>query len=305
MSDDSKRTVGDADAIIEAMRSASPLHSMSLGADTNGVPRAVMIVKQGHDVFDMKPFLDKYLVRPERRKGTATFTTLASFIHHANRFKDEDSAIFCNDSQSSPGLTSVLDYHQRTAKGLPQFGEHRGHYSFPLSDEWKAWKAKNGVVMGQTDFARFLEDRVVDVADAARERPDGSAWTWATKLGQKFASAAELLELSKGLHATVKHEVRNEGNLSTGEKAIFFAKSNLDPNGQPLAIASAFLIGIPVFKLGPLYPIPVRLRHKIDEKVTWSFELARLDAVFEDAIDGACSEAASATALPLFRGSPE
>jgi uncharacterized protein YfdQ (DUF2303 family) len=295
----------EASAIIRSVEEKAPVHVTPLGLDAHGEDQSVLVVKRGFDVFDMKPFLDEYLTAPERRKGTATFSSLQSFVHHATRFADEDSALFCDDNPKTPSLTSVLDYHRKGAKGSPQFTEHRGVYRFPLSDEWKAWNARNGVQMSQTDFARFIEDRLVDIADPAGASPEGSAVDWANRVGAKFASPSRILELSRGLHVHVKSQVRNEGRLESGEAQIMFASSHEDINGRPLDVPSAMLLAIPVFRLGPLYPVPVRLRYRVDGTILWHFELARVDAVFENAIDGACTEASSGTNLPLFRGSPE
>lgn len=295
----------DNDALIRALAEKTPVHVADVGESADGVDRRVLIVKDGFSVFDMKPFVDEYLERPERRKGTATFTSLQSFVHHALRFQDDDSAIFCDDNPKTPSLTSVLDYNRKGAEGETRFGQHRGVYRFPLSDEWKAWTAKNGQPMSQTDFARFIEDRLVDIADPGGVSPEGSAWDWANRVGAKFASPSRILELSRGLQIHVKSQVRNEGRLESGEAQIMFASSHEDLNGRPLDIPSALLLAIPVFKLGPLYPVPVRLRYRVDGAITWHYELARVDAVFENAIDGACSEASSGTGLPLFRGAPE
>ena len=290
----------EAGAIIEALENAQPYAVVGVH---DGVQ--VLVVKDGHKVTSVKPHIDEYRTAPERRKGTAVFSDLASFIAHANRFRDADSVVFANDSRTSPSLTSVLDYHRATAEGAPRFGQHRGSYAFPLSDEWKAWTEQNAKAMTQAEFARFIEDRLVDVMDPASLTEGGSAAHWAGRLGVTFATPSQLLELSRGLAAKVSSHVRGSHDTASGTKEVMFASEVTDPNGAPLPVPGAFLLSIPVFKRGDLYPVPVRLRFRIKESVTWSYELARVDAVFEHAFAEACDHVAKLTTLPVLRGDAE
>src|SRR4051812_4614409 len=130
----------------------------------------------GVKLHNLKPLLDEYLTNPERRKGTAQLGDLASFIAHVIRFKDEDSVLFADPTVTAPKLTAVLDYHRKGPTADPRFLQHRAIYPFPLSDEWKAWKAKDGQEISQQEFAEFLEDRISDVADPAE--PGESAKTF-------------------------------------------------------------------------------------------------------------------------------
>jgi uncharacterized protein YfdQ (DUF2303 family) len=296
----------EAAAIIRSTEEKAPVHTVRVGIDQVGLPRDIIAVKNGFELFDLKPFMDEYLVRPERRKGTAVLSTLDSFVNHVARFKDEDSVLFCDDNQSSPKLQAVLDYNRGGATGEPRFGEHRALYAFPLSDEWKAWRAMNAKPMSQTDFARFIEDRLADIDGSFALDAASSAADWAYRMGISYASPSRILELSRGLQLTVKNDVRNDTRLDSGEGVVHFATAHEDVSGRPLSVPSAFLLAIPVFKLGPLYPVPVRLRYRVVEtKLAWHYEMARVDAVFENAIDGACTQASSGTGLPLLRGQPE
>jgi len=291
------------DATLDAAKRLLAVETVVLRDARNGVPREVLSVPDGRKVHSVKALLDEYLTAPERRKGTARFTDLDSFIAHTNRFRDTDSAIFADDSKGAPALLSVLDYHRATADGAPRFGEHRGAYAFPLSDEWTAWTAQNGKPMSQVDFARFLEDRLVDVADPSTA--SGSAADWAKCVGAAFASPSKLLELSRGLAVRVNAAVRGQHDIGSGATQVMFATEHTDINGAPIDVPGAFLLAIPVFKRGDLYPVPVRLRYRVKESVTWHYELARVDAVFEHAFGEACALVAEKTSLPVLRGNPE
>ena len=304
-------------ALVDALAGVVPIHDIDLGVDANGVARKMVAVKSGHALFDVKPLLDIYRTAPERREGTAKFTDLESFVSHVRRFADEDSVVFANDSQASPSLTCILDYHRRTADGAPRFGRHRSAYAFPLSEEWQAWVKSNKQGMEQAEFAHFIEDRLADVADPDELKPEGGAATWARKLGMQFAHPSKVLELSRGLEARVKQIVRGAHNPGNGDGEVSFATTVEDPNGQPLRVPGAFAIAIPIFKRGDLWPVPVRLRYRISGAITWFYELARVDQVFETAFAEALGVVCHGrglsgekghvlgTGLPILRGSPE
>ena len=265
---------------------------------------AVLVAPLGLTIHSLKKFTDEYLDAPERREGTAVLQELDSFIAHVNRFKDADSAIFGDPNMSAPKLTGVLDYHRAGGEGAPRFGKHRAVYSFPLDKAWKTWTGAASTEIGQRQFAEFIESNVLDIIDP-REAGE-SANRFANALGARFAAGPELMELSRGLIVRQGSHVRNAVNLSTGEVQIQYDTEHTDERGQPLNVPRAFILGIPVFRGGHPYQVPVRLRYRVKENlIVWSFEMWRLDLVFEDAFKGATTRAQTETALPLFIGSPE
>jgi uncharacterized protein YfdQ (DUF2303 family) len=260
--------------------------------------------KGGYHQHSVKKLLAEYRDAPERRIGTATLTDLVSFIGHVVRFHDEDSAIFADKTPANPSLLCVLDYHRAGAAGAPRFGTHRARYAFPLSDEWVAWRAANGVTMDQEKFARFLEEHLADVGAPDLAGPKAKAFAELFSCG--FAGAGKLLELSRGLTVAVGRKVSNHQNLSTGESVLSFAEEHSDAAGKPLKVPGAFLVTLPVFRGGALYQIPARLRYRVQGgSIHWSYDLARLSEVCDHAIDEACDLAAEKTGLPLFAGTPE
>lgn len=253
-----------------------------------------------------KSLLEKYRDAPERRSGTATLDTLASLIAHVNRNKDDDSVLFAEvgDDASEPKLFAVYDYNRKGPDGAPRFGTHRAVYEFPISDEWTAWFGQSGKPLSQSDFARFIEDRLADIADPTT--PKEFAKEFAKLFSVTFASASKLLELSKGLHVHVGSKVENRVNPNTGEAALVFVTDHTDAGGKRLDVPGAFLLALPIFTGGARYQIPVRLRYRVNGgDIKWFFELHRAKAAFDHAIDEASDEAQKATGLPLFKGTPE
>ena len=278
---------------------------ITLAVEGKGDPVPVLVHGAGVGVTGVKKYLDEWRTAPERRKGTATLCDLDSFIAHAKRFSDGDSALFADDDRSAPSLTCVFDYHRKTAAGAPQFCEHRAVYSFPVSDEWKVWTQSSGRKMSQHDFAEFIENHILGIADPSGVISD-SAKVIVERLGASFASPSTLLGISRSLSVSVNARVKNASNLSTGEAQIQYEEQHSDASGGQVKVPSAFALAIPVFRNGPLYQLPVRLRYRVsDGKIVWFFEVHGSDRVFDHAFKEACDRAGEETKLPLFVGSPE
>lgn len=296
-------------AVIDAMKRWGETDVIGLDAAEE---HHVLLVPEGRTIKSIKPFLDEYLNAPERTKGTATLTTLESFIAHVMRSKDVHSAIFADDAKKAPGLLAVYDYNRpsdhggATALGISRFGEHRARYTFPLSDEWNAWTAAaaSPEPMGQQAFAEFLEDRIVDVIDPT-EGVDRIK-EFAVNLALDLATPQRLMTLSRGLSLHVGHQVTNAVAIGSGEGQITFTEEHKSADGGQLRVPGGFAIKIPIFRGDDAYQIGVRLRYRHQRgAISWTVNLHRADAMFTDAFDIAVAAAAKATGLPIFCGSPE
>lgn len=267
----------------------------------------VMLLPQGLTVHSIKPYLDEYLDKPERRTGTAHMKDLASFIMHTMRFADCDSAIFADDNSTKPCLLTVFDYHRAGNDADPRFCKHRAVYEFPLSDEWMAWKQNNGAskAMSQAEFAEFLENRITDVIASDTDN-DEKLKAFSVLLGSTFATPTKLVELSRGLSIHEGVQVKQAVNLGSGEAQITYSSQHQNEAGEMLKVPNLFCIAIPVFRNGPLYQLAVRLRYRLRSgNITWHYELYRAEKTFEHAFQEACSAVAAQTSLPVFVGSPE
>lgn len=263
---------------------------------------SVLLVPNGMKAQSIKPFLDEYLPAPERAKGTATMHTADALVAHINRAKDGDSAVFVDALSSPPRILAVYDYHR--ADHSPRFGDHRALYQFPLSEEWNAWIGRAGKEMNQGTFAAFLEERLVDVLDP--RETGAKAARVAEVTGRAYASASDLLTLSQGLEITVKRGVKNAVRLSSGEAQITFSEQHTDAAGEKVKIPGAFLIGIPVFRDGLVYQIPVRLNYRVGEgAITWSVQIHDPQRYVDDAVRAVAAHVAESTGLPVFAGMPE
>lgn len=299
---DAVASESDARAILDAAEKFGQAQAIDLPG-TEPFTAPVLVIPKGREIKSIKPFLDEYRDRPERKKGTASLTSVQSFIDHVNRHKDSNSAVFANDDREHPGLIAVLDYNEAGDTGLPRFGQHRASYAFPLSDEWKAWMGAAEKPLTQAQLAEFLEDHIRDVLPSSDAGESGD--DFAAELGITLASPQQLITLSRGLSVKVDRRVKTVQSLSTGECSIVFDEAHNGEDGAPIRVPGGFVVGIPVFRNGPVYRVPFRLRYRLNQGVTWQLVPHRADLVFQHAFDEAVETVKAGTELPLFYGKPE
>lgn len=262
---------------------------------------SVAVVPTGMSVRRIGEVLDHCQEQPRRRTGTIKLEDEASFLAWCNRVSDMNkSVIYANDQ----ALTAVVnDSASAESEHAPGWGDFRGHYELARSNELQQWLCTNSW-MNQKTFAKFLEDRILDVllpADAGEK-----ATAIAAALGVPIAGPKELMVLSRGLSLRVNAKMTDVVNLSTGESEFSYAEEHTNAKGKPMKVPGAFVVGIPVFERGESYKMPVRLRYMVgeDKKVHWKVELLRLQESVDAALNEMVERVAAGTKLPVFRGYP-
>ena len=272
-----------------------------LDLEHDGIEAKVIAGRDEHGgitLDSIKPFIDEWRERPERRKGNLLAHDLESFIALVNRDSFEGESVVFADvaDRKSPKLVAVIDFHDRRNATLNEQGlgvaaqanwcQERVSYAFPLSDEWKVWNARNGEGQKMTTevFAAFIEDRLFDIGEPQAARAISLAF--AAKLGVSFTGPAGIMALSRGLDIRVESRLAKATKLESGETVFAYEETHLDKNGAPLRVPAAFHLMIPVFRGGPLYSIPVRLRYRTQgSTVFFFFEMHnRADTFFDDAV---------------------
>lgn len=249
---------------------------------------------------DVKALIEAYRLRPERRTGTAKVTTLQSFIDLTNRHKTPDSAIFARTEWPEPKLTAVSDYHK--LNGTPDYGKHRVEYTFPITEELKAWITGNGKLMEQADFATFLEEHAAELAAPF----DAERIEYERLFKEKFAAPNDLIELSRNLEIYVGARVKRAERLSSGERTVEFVEQHTDSKGEKVEIPGIFMVAIPAFIDGQPVRIPARLRYRAGGgTISWGYQLYRWQFWLRTQVQTDLDRAAKETGLPAFEGAPE
>lgn len=313
--EDKNRTEND--SLIDAVKEFVEPRALQL---TRGAEDAaqVLITPKGFDVRSVKPLLDEYLPKPERRRGTTVLTDPTSLIAFVNRTKNADSAIYVDDVSREPSITAVIDHDARGEDGTEtaRWGQHRAFHRIELSDEWKAWTKVDNTALTQRDFAEIIEDRALDLIDpAAVEAVPATDTTpavarnavldLADKLGLTLATTAEVIEASRGLKLRAEVNVGETITLSSGETEIHYSEAHKGADGAALKVPSAFLIAVPVLKGAFRDVLLVRLRYRRasgQPRVSWCVVLHHPDEVQKHAVAELVERVRTETGLDVFRG---
>ena len=248
----------------------------------------------------IRHLIEEFRVAPERRKGTATADTLASFIDLTNRHKDENSALFGRAIWPEPSLTAVLDYDG--ADSDARFGDHRVVYAFPLTEEFKAWVGANARPMDQEAFAAFLEEHAAELAAPM----DGERGEYERLFGEKMATPQEVVMLSRHLEVLVNAKAKQGIRLQTGERTVEFSEEHVNAKGEAVTIPGVFMVSVPAFVDGEAVRIPARLRYRITGgAIKWLYQLYRWEFFLREQVQRDLRLAAEKTGLPPFEGEPE
>lgn len=263
----------------------------------------LVIVPTGRTIKSLKPLLDEYLAKPERRRGTAKAYSLASFIALVSRFASPSSAVFADPDEETPSLTAVFDYNPAGPTDTDWL-QHRAIYAPELSEEWTAWKEKNGELMNQTEFAQFIEDHATNLCVANLDDP--KIKTYADLVQGTFAEPHQLIQLSRGLEISVGIKVKSAVRLSSGEISVLWDETHSDGAGEPVKVPNLFQIMIPVFYAGEWYRLAAKLRYRISNGQTnWGYELVQPELAFKNAFEEMATKVGTDTTQPVFFGAPE
>lgn len=303
-----------------AMVNGNVLHEAVQFAESYMQARPVVLSEPGTDV-ELPGFVnaggfvpiaehqfDEFRDKPKRREGTALMLDVDSFCHHVNRFKDEHTLIFADNNRAAPTLTAVLDYHEAGAESDPRFGGHRTHFKFPLSDQWKAWAKMNAQGMTMQQFAHFLEDNIIDVADPAHivAMQDSISPELHTAINQfgglgALADPATLMMLANNLTVNEDAITSQQINLTSGEGGT----QTSNRHQTSIAVPKMFALRIPCFVNGSNFTLFCRLRYRTAGGLTFSYEMWLANRTLDDAFNEVIEHVKVTTNTDVILGHPE
>ena len=217
----------------------------------------VMIVRDpalGLKVVDLEPLN----TAPFRKKGHVKVFEAESFNKvMADNAVAGQAMVYINPDANAPAIVAVLNGHGHAGPG---FGDHRVSIEFRVTPQWAKWKAIDGKMLAQSDFAEFIEDNLSDIASP---------------------SGAEMMEIVTYLQATRTVDFKSGVKLSNGTVQFTNNEDTVAQVGPGnIAVPDIFEIALsPVFGVTP-FKVPARFRYKIeDRKLKLGFKLQRVEDV--------------------------
>lgn len=243
--------------------------------------------------------IEKYMLRPARKRGLYAFEDAKSFIEFVNREKTPETIILA--SRAHTAFTAVFNGNEAQSaigsEGKPQpgWGDYRASYSCPFSPEWTEWVAANGKKMSQADFATFIEDNFTDIVQPA---PTFDPLT------PSWPSGDDMMRVSRGISAKQDVNFGSAIRLDNGQ-VRFRYEETISGSVQDgfLEVPQKFAVGIPVFAGTAPWQIIARLRWRIERGgLTMWFDFERLFKITERAFDEAREQIATGTGVPVYLG---
>lgn len=221
------------------------------------------VIPEGSKIVDLSQYkYNSFAAHPQRVKATVNTLDAASFIDYWQRFSDENSRLFADETSVS--VTGILDYHGQGGGG-PRWCEHKLKLTLRHSPEWTVWMGANGQAnkMSQSDFGEFVEDNTPDFINP---------------------NAATMMELARSLEAKSDVEFQSGVRMNNGQVQITFNEQVKGVYGSgKVDIPESFEIAIPVFVGGERKKLTARLRYRINggKLVIW-YDLLRAKQLARD-----------------------
>jgi uncharacterized protein YfdQ (DUF2303 family) len=226
---------------------------------------------------------DQYREAPKRKRGAVTVRDVASFAEYWRKHSVAGTSEVYADRDKHT-VTAVLDAH---APDTPGWAGHRLVLALQFSEAFKAWRAMDGRLMAQEDFAEFLDDNAADIREPL---------------------AAEMLEIAQTIQGTSKVDWQAGHRLVDGQRRIGYVETNTAKAGAKgeLAIPTQIVIGVQIFDGAEVaHALTARLRHRLDGgHLRLMYRLDRPNDVVSAAFEAAVAELGSACATAVLRGAP-
>jgi uncharacterized protein YfdQ (DUF2303 family) len=250
--------------------------ALAAGRDIAQMAVTATIIPEGYEIQS----LERFQLRPSRRRAEAVLTTVDSFARYFKDFGTFNSQIFADPSTHA--VKAVLDYHD-TVPDKPSWCSDKAVLHLSLSLQWRTWKSNHNKALSQVQFAEFLEDNSVDIVE-----PDGAA----------------VLECAMNLEARKTVKFKSAVNLDNGA-AQFTYDEAVEGKGKGLiTVPTRFVLRLPIFEGGEPVDIQARLRYRIkDDALTFTYLMDRPERLLKDAFDAVLLQIEQATGVNPFIGS--
>lgn len=254
--------------------------------------REFVLVPEGYKLTDISDPKQVYAPPPDRVRQKLTLSTLDGFVDYMRAFDGAGTRMFADVNANR--VVGVLDYHgpsmlpqtagvSSEAMQIPTHTEHRATLQLQLSEEWKRWSEISGKLMQQADFARWLEENLVDIEDPA---------------------GADVLEIVRDMSAAKKVNFKSAIRLDNGDREFeWTTETTAASKTGSLTVPSMFVLRIPIFYGSEAVEVRAFLRWRLDEgAIAFGIELYRPAYVKQAVFEKIGREICERVARPLHFG---
>lgn len=218
---------------------------------------------------------------PPRKSGVTTLRDAASWLAYWEKHADDNSEVYADSDRLT--ITAVLDAN---TADQARWGGHRVQLALRTTDAWKQWLALDGKLMGQEQFAEFVEDHLPELLEPA---------------------AADMLEIAQSIQGVAKAEFQSGTRLSSGERKLAYVETVTAKAGQKgeLVIPETFVVGLVPFEGSEGYKLTARLRYRINGgPLQLGYKLERPADILRTAFTDVVETIGEQIDQPVMNGTP-
>ena len=148
---------------------------------------------------------EQFAPHPRRSRGGVITRDVGSFLTAVRQREDGPRSLYADETRSQletrtvlPLLTCILnDDHGAT----PGWRDHQVCLAIQRTPEWEMWRANDGKLLPQHEFARHIEDGLREVREP---------------------SPADMLDMAQSFQAITNAKFRGGQRLATGERQFMY-----------------------------------------------------------------------------------
>jgi len=246
--------------------------------DTNG----------DHQLIDARDHIQRTKDHPRRKTGSVTITQHDSFTEYLAKHSLTETEVWADINKDS--ITAVINAHSAAPdpddEGTAGWGDHRATLQLVTTQDWRDWTGNNGKLVGQQEFAEFVEQHLPNFL-----RP----------------SAADMLELAQTIKGHTKVSFESSKRVKSGETAIEWREETTAAAGKKgtLEIPDTIDLGMQVYEGGVPYKLTARFRYRIGGgTLLLGYVLERAGDVKRDAFGQVVGQVATDTGCEVWHGTP-
>lgn len=260
------------DDVLFAAAKSSPTINVGDGRVYAQVPTGMKLVDvTDPDVISDHPATNVKVDDPE---------SLSTYI---NRFSTVSTVIFADVDKLT--VQGIIDYHSaselssniRSANG---YARHNASLVLRKSEEFKRWNEAEGRLMGQAEFAAFLEENIIDVTD-----PEPTV----------------LLEIARDLEAIKDVNFKSSVSLESGDRKFRY-EDETKIKGE-IAVPKVFALTFPLFVGDEPVTVEALLRYRITpDGLMLGFQWKRVQYMILERFSEIAAKVSADTDVPLMYG---
>lgn len=238
---------------------------------------ASMMLSEVSDEHGLKATVPGYVSQ------NVTLQTRDSLVEYVNRFKKPATMLFADQERST--IVAVVDYHKPgdDENCDPDHAAHRASMVLPFSQEWMIWTSFAGKMVGQLEFARFMEENAAEVV-----APD----------------AATLIETVRDIQAHRKVNFTKAVRTASNNENFEFTQESEARTKGGIELPTQFVLNLPVYFGEPMTELRAFLRWEISDEggLKLGIQLHRAEHVRQACFRVIATEIAERTQTPVVYG---